>query len=97
MQISFKAAKAKRWIIAAVALGSVVTYCAPPGTFRGIDFDLTGTVFDKVSKQPIEGAYVVAIYLVRESGWADRVKLQKDQGNLHEQGRKISFSSRKTR
>ena len=68
MAIDFTSPKAKRWIIATVALASVVAYCAPPGTFRHIDFELTGTVRDKETKQPIEGAYVVAVYLIRESG-----------------------------
>ena len=70
MAIDFTSPKAKRWIIATVALASVVAYCAPPGTFRHIDFELTGTVRDKESKEPIEGAYVVAVYLIRESGLA---------------------------
>ena len=70
MAIDFTSPKAKRWIIATVALASVVAYCAPPGTFRRIDFELTGTVRDKESKEPIEGAYVVAVYLIRESGLA---------------------------
>ena len=70
MTTSPKTPKSKRWIIATVALASVVAYCAPPGTFRRIDFELTGTVRDKETKQPIEGAYVVAVYLIRESGFA---------------------------
>lgn len=70
MSIDFKSGKAKRWIIATVALASAVAYCAPPGTFRRIDFELTGTVRDKETKQPIEGAYVVAVYLIRESSFA---------------------------
>ena len=70
MAIDFTSSKAKRWIIATVALASVVAYCAPPGTFRRIDFELTGTVRDKETKEPLEGAYVVAVYLIRESGLA---------------------------
>ena len=70
MAIDFTSPKAKRWIIATVALASMVAYCAPPGTFRHIDFELTGTVRDKETKEPIEGAYVVAVYLIRESGLA---------------------------
>ena len=70
MAIDFTSPKAKRWIIATVALASVVAYCAPPGTFRHIDFELTGTVRDKETRQPIEGAYVVAVYLIHESGLA---------------------------
>lgn len=70
MAIDFTSPKAKRWTIATVALASVVAYCAPPGTFRRIDFELTGTVRDKETRQPIEGAYVVAVYLIQESGLA---------------------------
>ena len=70
MAIDFTSSKAKRWIIATVALASVVAYCAPPGTFRRIDFELTGTVRDKETKEPLEGAYVVAVYLIHESGLA---------------------------
>ncbi len=33
-----------------------------PLSFGKPDFDFTGTVYDNVTKQPIEGAYVVAIY-----------------------------------
>src|SRR5450759_1147278 len=67
MPIDFKSPKAKRWIIAGIALASVVAYCAPPGTFRGIDFEFTGNVRDKETKEPLEGAYVVAIYYIREA------------------------------
>ena len=81
MAIDFTSPKAKRWIIATVALASVVAYCAPPGTFRRIDFELTGTVRDKETKQPIEGAYVVAIYLIRESGFvASALNCKKTKG-----------------
>lgn len=70
MPIDIKSNKAKRWIIATVALASMVAYCAPPGTFRRIDFELTGRVLDKETGEPLEGAYVVAVYLVREYGIA---------------------------
>ncbi len=33
-----------------------------PLTFGKPDFDFTGTVYDSTTKQPIEGAYVVALY-----------------------------------
>lgn len=33
-----------------------------PLSFGKPDFDLTGTVYDETTKQPIEGAYVVAIF-----------------------------------
>jgi hypothetical protein len=62
MSIDFKARTAMPWVIAAVAFASVVAYCAPPGTFRRIDFEFTGTVLDRETHEPVEGAYVVAIY-----------------------------------
>ena len=81
MTTSPKTPKSKRWIIATVALASVVAYCAPPGTFRRIDFELTGTVRDKETKQPIDGAYVVAVYLIQESGLAaSALKCKKTKG-----------------
>lgn len=55
-------------IIAFLATGATLAYCTPPGTFRMIDFEMTGTVWDHDSKQPIEGAYVMAIY--EEAGCA---------------------------
>ena len=55
-------------IIAFLATGATLAYCTPPGTFRTIDFEMTGTVWDHDSKQPIEGAYVMAIY--EEAGCA---------------------------
>jgi hypothetical protein len=81
MPINFKSPKAKRWIIAGIALASLVAYCAPPGTFRGIDFEFTGTVRDKETNEPLEGAYVVAIYYVREGDFAvSAVKCKKTKG-----------------
>ena len=50
-----KLSNAKRWIIAAVALASLAAYCAPPGTFQRIDFEFTGTVLDRETRQPVEG------------------------------------------
>ena len=65
--------KSRRWIIIVAALVSVVAYCAPPGTFRRIDFDYTGTVRDKDTNEPIEGAYVVGMYFVSKSNMAASV------------------------
>lgn len=62
ISIDFMSRKSVRWVLAAIALASTVAYCAPPGTFRKIDFDMTGTVRDSETKALIEGAYVVAIY-----------------------------------
>ena len=62
MAIDLKSAKTKYWIIAGIVLASTVAYCAPPGTFRSIDFEFTGTVLDRETRQPVEGAFVVAIY-----------------------------------
>ena len=81
MSINFKSPKAKRWIIAATALASLAAYCAPPGTFRRIDFEFTGTVRDKDTNEPLEGAYVVAIYSVREGDFAvSAIKCKRTKG-----------------
>ena len=69
MAIDLKSSRARRWAIGAVALASAVAYCAPPGTFRPITFEFTGTVRDQETKEPIEGAYVVATYDVFKSGF----------------------------
>jgi hypothetical protein len=52
------------WFVLALCIASfsTVANCASPGT--KIDFELTGTVLDAVTKEPIEGAYVVASYRV---------------------------------
>jgi hypothetical protein len=53
-------------IISLLAAVSVFAYCAPPGQYGKPALDITGTVFDQDTKQPIAGAYVLAIY--EESG-----------------------------
>lgn len=50
-----------------LATSMAVAACAPgsvgiPNSLGTPDFDFTGTVYDKSTMQPIEGAYVVAIY-----------------------------------
>jgi hypothetical protein len=63
MNINFRAHQWK--IIIAGLLGvSTLAYCAPFGWFGSdkIDFELTGQVLDFDTKQPIEGAYVIADY-----------------------------------
>lgn len=70
MSIDRKSTKTKRWLIVGAVLVSVVAYCAPPGTFRRADFEFTGTVRDKETKEPLEGAYVVATYDVLEGNFA---------------------------
>ena len=81
MAIDFKSPNAKRWIIAGITLLSLVAYCAPPGTFRRIDFELTGTVRDTETKEPLEGAYVVATYEILETSFAaNAIKCKKTRG-----------------
>jgi hypothetical protein len=48
----------------ATALLSLTTLaaCSPPWASKPIDFELTGQVLDFDTKQPIEGAYVLAVY-----------------------------------
>lgn len=63
------------------ALVSIVAYCAPPGTFRHIDFEFIGTVRDKETREPLEGAYVVATYNVLETSFAaNAIKCRKTKG-----------------
>jgi hypothetical protein len=49
-------------IISVLMILSVIAYCAPPGKFGKPALDITGLVLDKDTNQPIEGAYVIAIY-----------------------------------
>ena len=56
--------KLLKWFIAFV-LGAAVTtlaYCFPLWPEKKIDFELTGTVRNFDTNEPIEGAYVMAIY-----------------------------------
>ena len=54
----------KQWaaLAAFLALSTALVYCVQIGAMGSIDFELTGTVIDVDTKQPLEGAYVVAIY-----------------------------------
>ena len=58
----------KRWLLLTAITLSVSTLasCAE----KKIDFELTGTAYDKQSKKPIEGAYAVAIYMNLRAGYA---------------------------
>ena len=46
--------------------------CASPVADSKIDFELTGTVFDAVTRRPVEGAYVLAGYMIWIEGAHDR-------------------------
>lgn len=60
--------KAIRTLVVATAIsalllsGSAIAAGGNPLSYGKPDFDLTGTVYDVTTKQPIEGAYVVALY-----------------------------------
>ena len=56
--------------ISTLMLVSVLAYCAPPGMLGKPSLDITGIVFDQDTKQPIEGAYVLAIYEASGGSWA---------------------------
>ncbi len=47
--------------ISLLVTASAVSYCAPPGVFKP-SMDVTGIVYDIDTKQPLEGAYVLAVY-----------------------------------
>ncbi len=53
-----------------VFCGAATASGGSPLWFGKPDFELTGTVFDATTKQPIEGAYVVALYFEQYSGMA---------------------------
>jgi hypothetical protein len=52
----------------ATAVLCTVASGAPPDKLGKIDFELTGTVFDADTKEPLEGAYVVAAYKIQRAG-----------------------------
>src|SRR5258706_12931241 len=54
----------------AILAASIATIAAPFDGAKKLGFELTGTVFDADTKQPIEGAYVVASYKIQRSGLA---------------------------
>jgi hypothetical protein len=51
-------------LLLAFALFSLTTLaaCSPPWASKPIDFEFTGQVLSKATKEPIEGAYVLAVY-----------------------------------
>jgi hypothetical protein len=65
--------RSHKWkILIAALLGmSTLAYCAPADWFglRKPNFELTGQVLDFDTKQPIEGAYVLAVYQTISSAW----------------------------
>jgi hypothetical protein len=60
-----------KFLIAALLGTSTLAYCAPADWFglRKPNFELTGQVLDFDTKQPIEGAYVLAVYQTISSAW----------------------------
>ena len=45
--------KQKNALFFVLVLACAVAYCAPPGTFRTVDFELVGTTRDSETKEPI--------------------------------------------
>ena len=60
MKPTFKTAKRLVFAIAVLCIGTAAS-CNLPDT-RTIDFDFTGRVLDFDTKEPIEGAYALAVY-----------------------------------
>ena len=62
----FLAPKNRAWLLTASALLglSTLAYCAPDDYWglRKIDYELTGRVLNHDTKEPIDGAYVIAAY-----------------------------------
>lgn len=50
------------FLAAIILSGTTLVSCAKSDAPEKIDFELTGRVLDKETNQPIEGAYVIAIY-----------------------------------
>jgi hypothetical protein len=57
------------FILAILSLATAAS-CSPPWANRKADFELTGQALDFDTKQPIEGAYVLAVYEKVDLGMA---------------------------
>jgi hypothetical protein len=69
--MSFLTLKSKSLLLAAVALSlTMAAACELPAADGVINFELTGQVLDFDTKQPIEGAYVLAVYEKVDLGMA---------------------------
>ncbi len=67
----FKSNKTKLTLFLSVLLLiTTAASCSPPWVNRTIDFEFTGQVLDHDTKQPIEGAYVLAVYEKVDSAFA---------------------------
>lgn len=62
MKIDFKSKVVRAWSFGVLIVASALAFCALPGPPRTIDFDLQGRVLDKNTMEPLEGAYVIAVY-----------------------------------
>jgi hypothetical protein len=59
---NFQALAATALLVASTLSGGAAAAGGNPLSYGKPDFDLTGTAYDATTKQPIEGAYVVAIF-----------------------------------
>jgi hypothetical protein len=69
--MSFLTQKSKPLLLAAAALSmAMAASCDLPASDGTINFEMTGQVLDFDTKQPIEGAYVLAVYEKVDLGFA---------------------------
>ena len=59
-----------RWALLAVLCATATLAVCWPWDDKKLDFELTGRVLDNETKQPLEGAFVIAIYKEIKSGFA---------------------------
>jgi hypothetical protein len=70
MTFKFRTRTNTHWIAPgiALALACATASCAPLDNLRAVDFELTGRVLDADTKEPIDGAYVIAAYKIVRVG-----------------------------
>jgi hypothetical protein len=80
---TLKAMKVRFVLLALITSLTTIGGCASADIGRKIDFELTGMVLDAVTKQPIEGAYVIAGYRIWIEGAHDRPDRCVKDGKYH--------------
>jgi hypothetical protein len=91
--MSFLTQKSKPFLLAAAALSLMMAAsCELPAADGVINFEFTGRVLDKDTKEPIEGAYVLAVYEKVDMGFAASARYcVKTKGMLSDKEGKFHF------
>lgn len=91
--MSLPAVISKSFLFAAVVLSlTMAASCELPASDGVINFELTGRVLDKDTKEPIEGAYVLAIYEKVDMGFAASARYcVKTKGMMSDKEGKFHF------